>query len=361
MISMRSAFLSTATAAALALPGMAWAATYASLDGSAPVVIAHRGASGYLPGHSLASYELAAEMGADYIETDLHLTSDGVLVAMHDEDMARTTNVEELYGARNGGYLVSDFTLAEIKTLTVEPTGTASTSYPGFTPSSGTPFSVPTLQDIIDLTTAESAAKGRQIGIYAELKENDEAAEDALLTSLIANDLTRGDAVVVQSFHAASLARFAAKQAAADVDVEIALLGIPAYADFGAGAQWLVGLADYTALTFEQAALFADILSLRIDDPLPDNPLTQDLTEAMIAAAHLAGLPVHGWTFSEDDPLLAATEYDYYTAGGIDGIITDYPDLALTAVYPAAEVPLPATLPALFGGLALLAGLRRRT
>ncbi|MCE8472649.1 hypothetical protein LZ189_27030, partial [Rhodovulum sulfidophilum] len=112
------------------------ASLYNTLDGNAPLIVAHRGASGYLPEHTLGGYELALEMGADVIEPDLQMTADGVLVAMHDATLARTTNVEALFAPRNGAYRVSDFTLAEIKSLTVEPTGaTASTDYPGFAPS----------------------------------------------------------------------------------------------------------------------------------------------------------------------------------------------------------------------------------
>ncbi|MCO4093756.1 MAG: hypothetical protein HEQ37_05780 [Acidovorax sp.] len=105
-----------------------------------PQVIAHRGASGYLPEHTLGGYELAIRMGADFIEPDLQITKDGALVAIHDDTLTRTTNVAALFAQRNGGYKVSDFTLAEIKTLTVVPTSTGKTSYPGFTPSAASPF-----------------------------------------------------------------------------------------------------------------------------------------------------------------------------------------------------------------------------
>ena len=104
-------------------------------DATQPQVIAHRGASGYLPEHTLGGYELAIKMGADFIEPDLQISKDGALVAIHDDTLQRTTNVTSLFAQRNGGYKVADFTLAEIKTLTVLPTGTGKTSYPGFTPS----------------------------------------------------------------------------------------------------------------------------------------------------------------------------------------------------------------------------------
>ena len=142
--------------AALLLAGMLHSAAAFAAD---PLVVAHRGASGYLPEHTLAGYELAVRLGADYIEPDLQLTRDGVLVAMHDETLQRTTNVASLFVARNGGYKVADFTLAEVKTLTVTPTGTGKTSYPGFTPASPE-LRVPTFDEVIALAKAQSARAG---------------------------------------------------------------------------------------------------------------------------------------------------------------------------------------------------------
>jgi glycerophosphoryl diester phosphodiesterase len=150
----------------------AGAADLKQLNGNAPIVIAHRGASGYLPEHTLGGYELAVKLGADYIEPDLQLTKDGVLVAMHDDTLIRTTNVQTLFPGLSS-YLVSDFTLAEIKTMTVKPVGTASTTYPGFTPASPNPYSIPTFQEVITLARNLSASNGREIGIYPEAKQAD--------------------------------------------------------------------------------------------------------------------------------------------------------------------------------------------
>ena len=149
--------LTIGTAAHAALP---------QLSGQAPIVIAHRGASGYLPEHTLGGYELAVKMGADHIEPDLQLTKDGHLVAMHDATLTRTTNVATLFVPRNGSYGVADFTLAEVKTLTVKPVGAAGTTYPGFTPVSGEPYRVPTFDEVIDLARSLGAITDREIGIY---------------------------------------------------------------------------------------------------------------------------------------------------------------------------------------------------
>jgi len=115
----------------------ATAATFPTLTGAAPLVIAHRGASGYLTEHSLASYELAMRMGADIIEPDLQLTRDGHLIAFHDASLLNDnpdgpalTDIADRFAPRNGGYLVQDFDLTEIQSLTTYPRLAAGTEYP---------------------------------------------------------------------------------------------------------------------------------------------------------------------------------------------------------------------------------------
>ena len=169
------------------------------VQGTQPLVIAHRGASGYLPEHTLAGYELAIKMGADYIEPDLQLTKDGYLVAMHDTTLNRTTDVASKLGTRNGGYKVSDYTLAEIKQLTVKPTGTAKTSYPGFTPSSTDPLRVPTFDEVLALAQSQSAKTGRTVGIYPEAK-----IADPLIRKARVSHEAKSDVIAETITHAAA-------------------------------------------------------------------------------------------------------------------------------------------------------------
>ena len=163
------------------LPGEALAKTQ-----DPPIVIGHRGASGYRPEHTLAAYQLAIEMGADFIEPDLVSTKDGVLVARHENQVSGTTDVADhpefaarqttklIDGISVTGWFTEDFTLAELKTLRAKERlpdlRPANTAYDGL-------YEIPTLQEIIDLVKrmekghgGQSArAKGR-IGIYPETK-----------------------------------------------------------------------------------------------------------------------------------------------------------------------------------------------
>jgi glycerophosphoryl diester phosphodiesterase len=346
-------------ASALLAPAAVAAPLLNTLNGDDPIVIAHRGASGYLPEHTLGGYELAVQLGADYIEPDLQFTSDGVLVAMHDDTLNRTTNVEDLFAPRNGGYAVSDFTLAEIKSLTVTPTGTAGTSYPGFTPTSADPYRIPTFQEVIDLVADQSTLTGRAIGIYPEAKQADPAMEDAILQTLAANGYgSADDKVFIQSFSAGTIQSLHAKQEAASLEMQLVVLGVAVTVDIAGELTPMLGLVSGTVMSFADVAAFADGLGILI------NNATYAITEEWIAAAHDAGLLVHGWTFAQPDPLLAATEYQKYLALGMDGMFSNYTDLAVEARDGfLVAVPEPASaglLAAGLGGLGLLGRRLRR-
>ena len=146
------------------------------------LIIAHRGASGDRPEHTLAAYELAIDQGADYIEPDLVPTADGVLVARHENEISGTTDVADhpefagrrttklIDGEEVTGWFTEDFTLAELRTLRarerlpeIRPQNTA---YDGL-------YQVPTLAEIITLVRAKEAETGRTIGLYPEIKHPD--------------------------------------------------------------------------------------------------------------------------------------------------------------------------------------------
>jgi glycerophosphoryl diester phosphodiesterase len=192
---------------------------------NSPLVIGHRGASGFVPEHTLQSYRLAIKLGADYIEPDLVATKDGVLIARHepfigDENPTTldSTNVADhpefdgklttkvLDGVSTTGYFASDFTLAEIKTLGAKQTrGGRPTEFDG-------KFKIPTLQEVIDLAKRESRKRGRRIGIYPETKHPTFhqglglPLEGRLVRTLKRNGLNkRNSPVFIQSFEQANL------------------------------------------------------------------------------------------------------------------------------------------------------------
>lgn len=247
--------LLSAALVAGASPGAASA--FETLSGDPPLVIAHRGASAYLPEHTLGGYELAIRMGADIIEPDVQLTSDGKLVAMHDRTLDRATNVADLFAPRNGQYDVADFTLAEIRTLTVTPTSPASASYPGFTPSSPDAFRVPTLSEILTFVNDHNAATGDMIGVYPESKVPNRSELSRKIVDAM-NDAGFTDAdqkSYLQTFSHAGAREMAEYQATLGMTLPVAALGA-AVEDGG-----VFGVYDYTTesiSSLEMLSVFAD-------------------------------------------------------------------------------------------------------
>lgn len=213
----RTLFLSALALAALAIPGVAMAQ-------SDPLIIAHRGASGDRPEHTLASYELAIDQGADYVEPDLVVTKDLALVARHENELSGTTDVasreefeyrrrtKNIEGQQVAGWFAEDFTLEELRTLRArERVGnirTANTAFNGL-------YQVPTFEEIVKLVRAKEAETGRTIGIYPELKHPTWILEqegidmvDLLVAELKKHDLAGADdAVFVQVFEVGPLQR----------------------------------------------------------------------------------------------------------------------------------------------------------
>ena len=143
--------------------------------GTRKVVIAHRGASGYLPEHTIAAYNMAYAQGADYLEPDLAMTRDGVLVCLHDMTLDVITDVADVFPGRHredGKHYVIDFTLDEIRTLHVRE------RFPGRFPRDKSLFKVVTFEELIKLTQGLNASTGRNVGLYPEIK-NPEFYQDA--------------------------------------------------------------------------------------------------------------------------------------------------------------------------------------
>lgn len=292
-----------------------------------PLVIAHRGASGYLPEHTLAAYELAVRMGADFIEPDLQRTADGVLVAMHDDTLGRTTDADAVLGPRDGGWRVADCRWAELQRLTVRPPagGTARALREGFEPRNPA-LRIPAFDEVIALARTLGEARGRPVGLYPEAKAAGRETADAIADTLAAHGLAQAGApVFVQSFHEASLRHLATRQGRG-VALRLVQLGDPAVDADGRALGVRVPGRD-APLPFAEVAGYASGVGLRWQRQ--GRPL---LTRAVIAAAHDAGLVVHGWTFAQPDPARAAPEFAQVFADGLDGVFANYPDLAVDAV-----------------------------
>ncbi len=334
---------------------MADAAPWRTLDGAAPIVIAHRGASGYRPEHTLASYRLAIEQGADFIEPDLVATRDGHLIARHEPMLDETTDVTTrsefadrrttrmLDGKPVTAFFASDFTLAEIRTLRARQANPArSKDYDG-------QFGIPTLEEILQLATSESIARRRTIGIYPETKHPafhlalQLPLEDRLLDALRRHGLDRaGGPVFIQSFESANLQYLRSRTQLPlvqllddgallydDTGRSVIGVNIPQYDDPRGGQP---------PRQFGDIATYANAIGPWKRQILRDLRETRLLQTTVIEQAHAAGLKVHTYTFRSEPATLAPQydndplrEYRQFYELGIDGVFSDFPDVALRA------------------------------
>ncbi|MGS4947297.1 glycerophosphodiester phosphodiesterase family protein [Meridianimarinicoccus sp. RP-17] len=328
---------------------------FRTLNGKAPVVVAHRGAPAYLPENSIGGNELSAEMGAELIETDVMMTRDGVLIAMHDTTLTRTTNVAEVYAPRNGNYRVSDFDYDELQSLTLKPTGSGQLTYPGFEPSDPDAYRIPTFADMLDALNDYNSANGTNVGILTEAKYGFNADTNrAVIATLADKGFTTSDKSVVQGFDFGNVFDFLLLQDEFDVDMGVAQLGSATMI----GDEW--GVSNLVSLT--NLSKYVDTVAVN----------TGSLTEEFIAAAHDLDLSVFAWTYRPADLDAAFAQMSDHIAWGLDGLITDNPDLARAVIdsiaaagtvsainTSVAPVPVPAALPLLAGAFGALAMLRR--
>ena len=350
-------------------------AAYKTLSGAAPLVIGHRGASGELPEHTLEAYALAIARGADYIEPDLVLTQDGVLIARHEPMLDDTTDVADKFaasrkttkmldGVATTAYFASDFTLAEIKTLRAKQSRAArSQAFNGL-------YGIPTLAEVIAVAQTQGASAGRTVGIYPEVKHSTFHAglfganvfEDKLVATLhpIYGNVATAP-VFIQSFEVANLQYLNTRTNlklvqlvdADDVKADGTMSLVAPYRqpyDFvvSGDTRLFSDLLTDAGLTFVKT--YADAIGpwkpylvKTVDDGVErtgDTTLTindrrVDGSTGVIEAAHAKGLLVHTWTFRNDasgygfkDP---QAEMTYYMKLGVDGLFTDFPGTGVAA------------------------------
>jgi len=329
------------------------ASAWPTLTGDSPLVIAHRGASGYRPEHTLAAYELAIEQGADFIEPDLVATKDGHLIARHEPLLDATTDIarrvefdgrkttKHLDGKPVTGYFASDFTLEEIKQLrAVQPHPLRSKEYDGR-------FEIPTFEEILDLVERESKARNRTIGIYPETKHPafhlaiDLPLEDRLLEALARRDLDReGAPVFIQSFESANLQYLRTRTKVGLV--QLLATEVVQYGSTGTRVAAVRPLhcgdprGKVLARNLADIAKYADAVGPWKGHILRDVGEGKLLQSNLIERAHAVGLRVHAYTFRNEGTALAAQyekdparEYRQFFEIGIDGVFTDFPDTAL--------------------------------
>lgn len=284
------------TASAAAAQGPPAAGEPARKDGCMEV-IAHRGASGYLPEHTLPAYALAYGQGAGWIEPDVVLTADGVAIALHDITLERTTNVAELYPHRarpDGRFYAADFTFAEIESLRVVER--RPDRYPHAT------FRVPRLADVLELVDGLNRTTGRRVGVYPELKSP--GVQPDLARTLLAELAGYAWPVRIQSFDAEALAV---------LDTELPRVQLIARPDQLAPA----GL-NYIA-------------SYAVGIGVPKELVFQDA--AVVGQAHDLGLKVDAYTLRADQLDEAfgslAGEVAALVDAGVDAVFTDHPDQVL--------------------------------
>jgi glycerophosphoryl diester phosphodiesterase len=371
---MKKAVGGAVAAAVLAACGGGSQAPLPTLDGKPTLVVAHRGASGYIPEETVEAYAKAIEMGADAIEPDVISTKDGVLIARHDPNLAFSTDVAQhpefaarkrtlsVDGELQEGWFASDFTLAEIKTL-----GGISTDAERPQQFNGQ-YKIATIQEVIDMIKKS----GRNIAIYPETKnptfhrQQGLPLEDKLLAMLTAAGWTeRESPVFIQSFEPGSLKYMRSKGSklkmvqlidADDVDLKTGALTYAApydkpfdWAQAGdkrlfsdmvtsAGLAEIKTYADGIGPWKRYIVSVKGAVDINGDGKVNDADTSTMEPTTLVADAHKAGLFVHPYTFRNEKRRLAsnykgdpALEYKQFFALGVDGVFTDFADTALAA------------------------------
>lgn len=355
------AVLATAPLTACATKDMTLPKRFATLTNKAPIIIAHRGASGHRPEHTLSAYRLGMEMGADFIEPDLVLTKDGHLVCRHENEIGGTTDVAAkpefasrkavkiIDGERFEGWFTEDFTLSELKTLRcrerLPQLRPANMAFDG-------QDEIPTFDEVLALIKSKKAPSGRALGIYPETKHPSYFDREGLsfdvplLAAIRREGLDGPDApIFIQSFEVANLKRLATLTKAPKIQL-VSGEGGPSddptttYAAMMSDAG-LTEIASYAAGIGPQKSMI--IPQMPDGTPLPATDL--------IARAHRAGLALHPWTFRAEnnflpkdlrrgdagDPVFQrlagdlTAECQRFLELGVDGLFSDNPGAAVAA------------------------------
>lgn len=327
---------------------------------SEKIVIAHRGASGYLPEHTLEAKALAYGMGADYLEQDVVLTKDNVVIVLHDPFLDRVSDVMEKFPERYRTvegvkrWLALDFTLTEIRTLNATEgfkltnDGTKVANYPERFPLFKSRFEIPTLAEEIELIQGLNKSTGKNVGIYVEVKAPWLHQMYGRDISKITLELIKSygytkpeDKIYIQCFDPDETKRIA-KELYPELNIKLPLIQLIAETSWNETQRMVNGeLQNYSYdWMFEVSAMkkiaeYADGIGpwypmLIRQNTKPIKP------SVMLTEAKTAGLLIHPFTFRKDAgqiPSYAKDFSDYldifYRQLDVDGVFTDFPDLAV--------------------------------
>ncbi|MFG1640283.1 glycerophosphodiester phosphodiesterase [Amycolatopsis sp. NPDC049252] len=369
----RVGVLALAGLALLSVTGFAIGSANAAETGSAdaaahgrghddPVIIGHRGAPGYRPEHTLASYELAYRMGVSWVDVDLVPTKDGQLVARHEPEIGGTTDVARhpefanrkktlvIDGVSTTGWFTQDFTLAELKTLRaverIPANRPHNTLYNGR-------YQIASFQEVLDLTKRLGKELHRTLGTYPEVKHSTffqsigNPVEPKLVSALKKNGLDRPDApAIIQSFEVSNLIALH-KQVRTPLLQLTSASGAPA--DFVASGDKRTYADLVTASGLREVAKYAKYLGPDKGQIIPlDAAGNLTKPSSIVADAHKAGLKVQPYTFRNENPFLPAnlrssaepdaygdvfTEEAAFLKAGVDGFFADQADTALESLH----------------------------
>jgi glycerophosphoryl diester phosphodiesterase len=306
-----------------------------------PIIIAHRGASGYLPEHTIACKAMAHAMDPDFLEQDVVLTLDGRPIVVHDRFLDTVSNVVELFPEKkrkDGRFYAIDFTLEEVKTLRLHERidlATGRAAFPErFPEHAATLFEIPTLEEEIELIQGLNKSRGRNVGIYTELKapafhaREGKRIEETVLDVLGRYGYTGRDSnCYIQCFEPASIIHMREKLKS-DLKM-IQLIGDESWDDTPG--------VDYRLMTepegLDGVARYADGIGPWMNQIVPDRKGKDPRITELVKRAHERGLCVHPYTFRLDSLPSYAKSFDelldlFFIKAGVDGIFTDFPDRA---------------------------------
>jgi len=306
------------------------------------LVIAHRGASGYLPEHTYSGAVMAHASGADFLELDVVMSKDGHLIVMHDLTLNATTNVEEVFPGRKnekGKYQVIDFSLSEIKLLKVHERSTRTGKnavFPKRFPIGYQLFEVPTLDKMINLVKGLSKSSGRIMGLYIEIKAPEFHRKNmmdpalALLKMLNYHGFREAsDPVFIQSFDSNTLKKLRYKH-----KTRLRLIQL-----IGEN-RWKLSGTDFTYLKSEkgmnEVAQYADGIGPWINQLVIGIDFSGNVQITnLLKNARRKDLIIHPYTFRADRLPSYVSSFDelldiFFNEVDVDGIFTDFPDKVIS-------------------------------